>query len=86
MDTGPARILIDTGAGSLGPKTGGVMKSLTAAGFGADDIHIVVVSDAHPDHIAGLPQFPGAAVVMTRSDFEFWKSPETAAKLAAGKL
>ncbi len=86
VDTGPVRILIDTGAGALGPKTGRLMNSLTAAGFAPDDIHTVVVSHAHPDHIACLPQFPGAAVVINRSEFEFWKSPETAAKLAAGKL
>jgi len=86
VDTGSLRILIDTGAGSLGPRTGKLMDSLTTAGVAPDDIHTVVVSHAHPDHIARLPRFPGAAVVMTRREFEFWRSPETTAKLTAGKL
>jgi glyoxylase-like metal-dependent hydrolase (beta-lactamase superfamily II) len=86
VDTGSARILIDTGAGSLGPRTGRLMGSLIAAGITPNDIDTVVVSHAHPDHIAGLPKFPGARVVMTRREFDFWESRETAAKLAAGEL
>lgn len=86
VDTGPVRILIDTGAGSLGPKTGKLIQSLAAAGFAPDDIHTVVLSHAHPDHIAGLSHFPGAAVVMMRSEFDFWTASETTSKLASGEL
>ena len=86
VDTGSVRILVDTGAGSLGPKTGRLMDSMATAGFGPNDVHIVVISHAHPDHIACLSRFPGASVVINRSEFEFWKSPETASKLQAGKL
>jgi len=86
VDTGPVKILIDTGAGALGPRTGRLMDSLSAAGIVAEDVHMVVISHAHPDHIAGLGRFPNAAVVMTRAEFEFWNSSETQAKLAAGKL
>jgi glyoxylase-like metal-dependent hydrolase (beta-lactamase superfamily II) len=86
VDTGSVRILLDTGAGSLGPRTGRFMDSLAATGFTPDDIHTVVVSHAHPDHIANLRQFPCAAMVMTRKEFEFWTASETEAKLAAGEL
>lgn len=86
VDTGPVRILIDTGAGSLGPKTGRLIQSLAAAGFAPDDIHTVVLTHAHPDHIGALSNFPGVAVVIMRREFEFWTAPETAAKLAAGEL
>jgi glyoxylase-like metal-dependent hydrolase (beta-lactamase superfamily II) len=86
VDTGSMRVLIDTGAGQLGPKTGRLMESLADAGFTPEDIHIVVISHAHPDHIASLHQFPGAAVVMMRHEFEFWTGSETTAKLLAGEL
>ena len=86
VDTGPRRILIDTGAGSLGPKTGRLMNSLATAGVEPRDIDTVVISHAHPDHIALLPQFEKANVVMTRREFEFWTSSETQAKLEAGQL
>ncbi|HEY6991774.1 MAG TPA: MBL fold metallo-hydrolase [Bryobacteraceae bacterium] len=86
VDTGPVRILIDTGAGGLGPKTGKLMQSLAAAGFAPEDIHTVVASHAHPDHIASLDQFPDAAIVMMQREFEFWTAPNTIAKLEAGDL
>jgi len=86
VDTGSVRILLDAGAGHLGPKTGRLMQSLAAAGFAPDDIHIIVISHAHPDHIASLGQFPAAAVVMMRREFDFWTASETVAKLTAGEL
>jgi glyoxylase-like metal-dependent hydrolase (beta-lactamase superfamily II) len=86
VDTGPIRILIDTGAGHLGPKTGKLMQSLAAAGFAPEDVHMIVVSHAHPDHITTLDQFPRATVVMMRREFDFWTASDTAAKLDAGHL
>jgi glyoxylase-like metal-dependent hydrolase (beta-lactamase superfamily II) len=86
VDTGTKRVLVDTGAGGLGPSTGKLTESLAAAGFSADDIDVVVLSHAHPDHIAGLRHFPKALVTMTQTEFTFWTSGETEAKLRAGEL
>jgi len=86
VETGSVRILIDTGAGALGPKTGKLPESLRAAGFSPDDIDMVIFSHGHPDHIGGLGQFPNAGVVMMRKEFEFWTAAETQAKLEAGAM
>ncbi len=86
VDTGATRILIDTGAGALGPDTGKVAESLAGAGFSPDDIHMVIVSHAHPDHIGALGRFPNAAVVMMRKEFELWTTADTQARLAAGEM
>jgi glyoxylase-like metal-dependent hydrolase (beta-lactamase superfamily II) len=86
VDTGSTRILIDTGAGALGPNTGKLPESLASTGFLPEDVHVVILSHAHPDHIAGVQSFPNAAVVMMRKEFEFWMSAETQARLEAGKI
>jgi len=86
VDTGSTRILIDTGAGALGPNTGKLPESLASTGFSPEDVHTVILSHAHPDHIAGVQLFPNAAVVMMRKEFEFWMSAETQARLEAGEI
>ncbi len=86
VDTGSTRILIDTGAGALGPNTGKLPESLAAAGFLPEDVHTIILSHAHPDHIAGVQMFPNAAVVMMRKEFEFWMSAETQARLEACEI
>lgn len=58
VETGSHRILIDSGAESLGPDTGTLLQSLASAGFTAGDIDMVVLSHGHPDHIAAFRGFP----------------------------
>ena len=86
IDTGSRRILIDTGAESLGPETGTLLQSLVFAGFIAADIDIVVLSHGHPDHIAGVPRFAGAEIVMMKKEYEFWTAPETQSRLGASAI
>jgi glyoxylase-like metal-dependent hydrolase (beta-lactamase superfamily II) len=86
VDTGSTRILVDTGAGTLGPNTGKLPESLALTGFQPEDIHVVILSHAHPDHIAGVQLFPNAVVVMMRKEFEFWTSAGTQARLEAGQV
>ena len=86
VDTGSTRILVDTGGGAMGPHTGKLLESLASAGFSPDDIHTVILSHGHPDHIGGVGRFPNAAVVMLRKEFEFWADAETRAKLAACQM
>lgn len=79
IDTGEHRVLVDTGMGPMVPTTGNLKQNLKAAGFSPDDIDIVILSHAHPDHIggnldeAGLPAFPNARWVMGRREWAFWR-------------
>jgi len=80
--------LIDTGAGlavaeESGEPVGRLPQALAAAGVAADDIALVVLSHAHPDHIGGLTAgngsgrrlaFPRARHVIGRAEYQYWTS------------
>lgn len=59
MRTATGLALIDTGAGpglaeQSGEPVGRLPEALAAAGVAADDVALVVLSHAHPDHVGGL--------------------------------
>ncbi|HEV2377541.1 MAG TPA: MBL fold metallo-hydrolase [Streptosporangiaceae bacterium] len=81
---GPA--LIDTGAGAVlaqewGEPVGQLRDALVVAGVAPEDIRLVLISHAHPDHVGGLTVedgpgrrlvFPNARHIISRTEFEFW--------------
>jgi glyoxylase-like metal-dependent hydrolase (beta-lactamase superfamily II) len=92
VDTGKRRVLIDTGAGALGPDTGRLPENLQACGFTPEQIDVVILSHLHPDHIGGLmtkgrkPRFPNAEVVVSNIEYDFWTSAGTQDKLRTSSL
>lgn len=92
IDTGRRRILIDTGAGPLGPNTGHLHERIAACGFSPEQIDQVILSHMHPDHIGGLTtpagnfRFPNAEIVVSRQEYDFWMSPENQSKLESKSL
>lgn len=73
VDTGTHRVLMDTGAGGSLPESGQLTKNMQAAGIEQNDIDIVLLSHAHPDHI-GATAFPNARIIMNREEWRFWHS------------
>jgi glyoxylase-like metal-dependent hydrolase (beta-lactamase superfamily II) len=83
---GPA--LIDTGAGlalaeESGEPVGRLPQALAAAGVAVEDVALVLLSHAHPDHIGGLTAkdstgrrlvFPRARHVICRAEYRYWTS------------
>ena len=79
-------VLIDCGFGSYSPGAGRLEQALAAEGVEPDDVTLVLLTHAHPDHIGGLavagqPRFSAARHVITGEEWEFWSSA-----LAGGML
>jgi glyoxylase-like metal-dependent hydrolase (beta-lactamase superfamily II) len=82
-------ILFDAGTGGqVGPGTGLMATSLKAQGIAPTDIHMVLVSHFHPDHIFGLmtketnaPAYPNAEIVMGETEYAWWTDAGLIARL-----
>jgi hypothetical protein len=93
LRSGERLALVDAGLGDFGGPDGSAGRlpgSLAGLGISPDDIDLVLVSHAHPDHIGGLvrlggpapvPAFPNARVVMRQDEFEFWTSDASASMM-----
>jgi glyoxylase-like metal-dependent hydrolase (beta-lactamase superfamily II) len=74
-------VLVDTGMGSQGPESAGeLLSNLAASGVEPEDIHLVILTHAHPDHMggalnaAGEPAFSRARYVLSEAEWRFWQS------------
>jgi len=90
--------LVDTGLGAEaarqeGEPAGRLMESLTASGVTADQVDLVIISHAHPDHIGGLtvhaaggrvPVFGRARHYFWHSEWEYWTSAAELAQVPDG--
>jgi glyoxylase-like metal-dependent hydrolase (beta-lactamase superfamily II) len=90
LETPDALVLVDTGLGGLAAAAdapaGRLLRSLEATGHTPDDVDVVLLSHAHPDHIGGLLDggrltFSRARHVMSRTEWEFWTDPDSLGRL-----
>ncbi|MFW6024379.1 MAG: MBL fold metallo-hydrolase [Dichotomicrobium sp.] len=93
IDTGEQVILIDAGAGpDFVDSAGTIEASLAAAGYGADDIDLVIITHGHPDHVWGIlddageePRFAHAEYAVNGAEWQFWTDEKLADRLPEGQ-
>jgi glyoxylase-like metal-dependent hydrolase (beta-lactamase superfamily II) len=87
LEVNNQRVLFDTGMGAstfFGESCGRLIDNLELAGISPDEIDVVLLTHAHPDHCFGLvdssnqPRFKNADVYVSKRDYAFWTSEETA--------
>lgn len=82
VETGDAKVLIDTGMGDITlpdstPDNGRLFAGLAAVGIAPEDITHVLLTHGHYDHLGGVskdgkPCFPNAAHFMPKSELDYW--------------
>lgn len=93
VNTGKELVLFDTGNGANGfvprPHGGWLAQMLRTAGILPEQIDLVVLSHAHPDHLGGIledgkPLFAKARYVVGAMEFDFWANDERLAAAPDG--
>lgn len=71
VNTGAALVLFDTGL-----EPAGIAAALAGAGYGPEQVDLVVLTHMHGDHIGGLmgegPTFPNASYVTGAVEYDHW--------------
>ena len=89
VNTHQNRVLVDMGAGQLGPRTGKLLQNMRAAKIEPEQIDTVIITlDEN-----GKPNFPNATYYISKREWDFWfseeayqKAPEAFVKIARQNL
>jgi glyoxylase-like metal-dependent hydrolase (beta-lactamase superfamily II) len=83
VNTGEHQVLVDMGAGESAPNVGKLVQSMGQAGIEPEQIDIVIITHAHPDHIGGAldgegnPVYAHANYHTSKDEWDFWFSDDS---------
>src|SRR5262249_12809036 len=89
VKTGGKTILCDSGTGGqVQPTAGKFMANMKAAGFHPRQIHAILISHFHPDHLFRLmgkenhkPVYPDTEIIVSDVEYKFWTDPAVVDRL-----
>jgi glyoxylase-like metal-dependent hydrolase (beta-lactamase superfamily II) len=87
VNNGKQLILVDAGAGTWWrpERFGRLVANLRSAGYTPEEVDLALLTHLHPDHIGGLTThdgqrvFPNAEIFVSKTDSDYFLSPEIAA-------
>lgn len=94
LNIGGKNIMVDAGSGvgQWQANATHLPANMRAAGIDRGDIHTILISHFHPDHVWGLMEkgtnaavFPNAEVVVNATEYNFWTEPGRVEKLPEGR-
>ena len=80
-------LLVDTGMNDPAVHCGKLVDNLQTVGINPEDIHRILITHAHPDHINGITKedgklvFPNASYLMGKREYQFWMLGEAKSAL-----
>ncbi len=83
VNTGEHQVLVDMGAGESVPNAGKLVQSMAEAGIEPEEIDVVIITHAHPDHIGGTldgegnPVYAQASYYISKDEWAFWFSDDS---------
>ena len=92
VNTGAQRILVDIGNGAVVDTVGKLLVNLRMAGFTPQDVDTVILTHGHADHAGGAinnanqPAFPNARYLLSRPEWDYWISDDTALRIGESRL
>lgn len=93
LTIGDRNIMVDSGSGAQWqPTAGHLAANMAAAGIDRTQIHTILLSHFHPDHIFGLmekgtdrPIYPDAELIVSGPEYRWWTEPGRVEKLPEGR-
>jgi glyoxylase-like metal-dependent hydrolase (beta-lactamase superfamily II) len=87
VNTSRHQVMVDIGAGDLGPNTGRLLQNMQAAKIEPANIDTIIITHAHPDHVGGNLDnegnliYPNAHYFIWKEEWDFWISEDVTTKV-----
>ncbi len=87
INTDDQLLMVDSGAAScFGAHLGSIYNNLKASGYQPTQVNGIFLTHLHPDHVCGISNngvanYPNATLHISKTEYDYWLSPNTVKKL-----